>query len=69
MLNNEIRDKDKNNNEEKLDIKIKEEINKIENNINNKIENNINYIYYHSKRSIYDLFKIEGSLNFFNILF
>ena len=61
MLNNEIRDKDKNNNEEKLDIKIKEEI--------NKIENNINYIYYHSKRSIYDLFKMEGSLNFFNILF
>ena len=38
MSNNEIRDKDKNNNEEKLDIKIKEEI--------NKIENNINYIYY-----------------------
>ena len=61
MSNNEIRDKDKNNNEEKLDIKIKEEI--------NKIENNINYIYYHSKRSIYDLFKMEGSLNFFNILF
>ena len=61
MSNNEIRDKDKNNNEEKLDIKIKEEI--------KKIENNINYIYYHSKRSIYDLFKMEGSLNFFNILF
>ena len=38
-LNNEIRDKDKNNNEEKLDIKIKEEI--------NKIENNIDYIYYY----------------------
>ena len=59
MSNNEIRDKDKNNNEEKLDIKIKEEI--------NKIENNINYIYYHSKRSIYDLFIMEGSLNFFKI--
>ena len=61
MSNNEIRDKDKNNNEEKLDIKIKEEI--------NKIENNINYIYYHSKRSIYDLFKMEVSLNFLTILF
>ena len=61
MSNNEIEDKDKNNNEEKLDIKIKEEI--------NKIENNINYIYYHSKSSIYDLFKMEGPLNFFNILF
>ena len=61
MSNNEIRDKDKNNNEEKLDIKIKEEI--------NKIENNINYIYYHSKRSIYDLFIMEGSLNFYNVLF
>ena len=61
MSNNEIRDKDKNNNEEKLDVKIKEEI--------NKIENNINYIYYHSKISIYDLFKIEGSLSYFNNLF
>ena len=43
-LNNEIKEKDKNNNEEKLDIKIKEEINKIENNINMKFkeQQNIN---------------------------
>ena len=63
-LNNEINEKDKNINEEKIDIKIKEEINKIENNFNMKFKEQQNINDKINNIILFDNKKYEYKINY-----